>query len=365
MKIFKYILLLILLSFVTLSVFIATQKGEYDVVRTKIIKSPKSVVYNYVNDYKNWENWQSWKIDDKNVVLKFPKKTIGKGGSYQWKGESGEGKIKTVFVKENDSIAQKMTYNNAVSEVYWSFKDTLGKTKVTWRTKGKLPFMYKIESTLKGGPERVIGNLYEQNLENLDKILDFEINTYSIKVKGIVTKLETFYIEKTINSKIENANKNIKIMLSKLIAFAKKNKIETAGKPFIKYHSFNTSKGITNFSVCLPIKEEIFTSPGSDISGGKLNRFLAVKTTLKGDYSHSEQAWKKTYEYISKNKLNKNQTQPSIEIYTRGVNEEKKPSKWQTDIYVAVYPKNEVKKTYYNLPVIATKTNIEEKTNSN
>ena len=55
MKILKYIFLLILLAFFALTVFVATQKGDFNVTRSIIIKSPKSTVFNYVNDYRNWE----------------------------------------------------------------------------------------------------------------------------------------------------------------------------------------------------------------------------------------------------------------------------------------------------------------------
>ena len=111
------------------------------------------------------------------------------------------------------------------------------------------------------------------------------------------------------------------------------------GKPFVIYHTYDVANGITNFSVCVPVKEEIFTSPGSDITGGKLESFQAVKTTLTGDYSHSKEAWDKAMEYFTKNNLIKNPLIPSMEIYTKGIEQEKSPSKWVTTIYIAVNSK--------------------------
>jgi effector-binding domain-containing protein len=339
MRILKYIFLLILLAFVALSVFVATQKGDYDIVRSKIIKSPKAMVFNYVNDYRNWENWGSWKQEDAEMTFSYPEKTIGTGGSYSWSGKEGDGNMKTIFAKENDSIAQKMTYNGSSSDVYWNFKDTVGGTKVTWRTKGSMPFMFKIYASVKGGAEKVIGNMYEKSLANLDKTLDYEINTYNIKANGVVTKLGGFYLQQTITSKISNLSKNLKIMLPKIIHFFKKNNIPMNGKPFVIYHTYDVANGITKFSVCVPVKEEIFTSPGSDITGGKLEPFQAVKTTLTGDYSHSKEAWDKALEYFTKNNLVKNPSGPSMEIYTKGIEQEKSPSKWVTTIYIAVNSK--------------------------
>ena len=356
MRILKYIFLLLLLALVALSVFVATQKGDYDIVRSKIIKSPKAVVFNYVNDYRNWENWVSWKENDSNVVYNYPENTIGIGSSYSWSGADGSGNIKTIFVKTNDSLVQTMHYNESPSKVFWSFKDTLGGTKVTWRTKGTLPFMDKIYAVVKGGPEKVIGNRYERSLLNLDKRLDYEIKTYSIEVNGLVTKTSTYYLQKNITSKISNLSKNLKIMLPNLLDFCKKNNIAKNGNPFVIYHSYDEDKGITNFSACIPVKEEIFTSIGSDLTGGKLEAFHAVKTTLTGDYSHGREAWEKTTAYITKNKLIRRVDGPAMEIYAKGINQEKSPSKWVTHLYIAVNPKNAPTKVF--MPIILDSTAV-------
>jgi len=144
MKILKYIFLLLLLALFASSVFIATQKGNFDVSRSKIIKSSKSTVFNYVNNYRNWEIFGTWKNDDPDITFFYPENTVGSGASYSWKGSNGDGDIKTISVKENQSIIQKMNYNGTISDVFWTFKDTVGGTKVTWRSKGLMSFSFKI-----------------------------------------------------------------------------------------------------------------------------------------------------------------------------------------------------------------------------
>lgn len=336
MKILKYIFLLILLALVATTVYVATQKGDFNIERSKVIHSPKSLVFNYVNDYRNWENWGSWKEEDPEIQYFYPANTVGKGGSYSWKDSNGTGNMKTTFVKENDSIAQKMIYNELPSEVSWKFEDTIGGTKVTWRTKGKMDFMFKIYTAFKGGADNVIGKMYEKSLANLDKTLDYEMNTYSVQVDGIMEKPGCMYLQQTINSKITNLSKNLQIMHSKMNHFFKKNEIPMNGKPFVLYDTYDVNNGITHFSVCVPIKDEIMTSPGSDISFGKLESFMAVKITLKGDYSHRKEAWDKGLEYILANKLERNGPIQILEVYTRSMEEIKKPSQWITEIYIPI-----------------------------
>ena len=163
MRILKYIFLLLLLSVVALSIFIATQKGDFKVERSKVINSPKEVVFNYVNDLKNWSDFGSWTLSDPETSYTYPANTVGRGGSYSWESKDGDGKIATLYVKANDSIAQKMNFNGSDSKVAWKFKDTIGGTKVTWSTEGKMSFTMKIYAALNGGVNRVIGSLYEKS----------------------------------------------------------------------------------------------------------------------------------------------------------------------------------------------------------
>ena len=346
MRILKYLFLLLLLSFVALSIFVATQKGAFTVEKSKIINSPKSNVYNYVNDYRNWEDFSSWITEDPEIKITYPKKTIGPGASFSWEGKEGLGEVKTLFAKENDSISQIMNYNGSESRVSWRFKDTVGGTKVTWKTIGKMSFSMKVLTTFNGGIYRIIDDIYEKSLTNLDKTLDFEINTYSVKVNGLVKKLGTFYLKQTFTSEISKVTKNSRIVFPKSIAFCKQNDIEMNGKPFILYHTYDTVNGLAKLSFCVPIKSQILTSSGSDILADKLEPFDAVKTTLTGDYSHTKKALDKANEYINANKVIIDQAFSHLESFSISRTEIKNPSKWVTEIYYPIKPKVVPVKTY-------------------
>jgi hypothetical protein len=88
--------------------------------------------------------------------------------------------------------------------------------------------------------------------------------------------------------------------------------------------------------VCIPIKEEMFTSPGSEYEGGKYTDFKALKTSLKGDYSHLPKAWDKAHAYITEKALQENTTGTYIELYSKGVAKSKRPSEWITDLYIPI-----------------------------
>lgn len=333
MRILKYIFLLLLLISVGVAVFVATQRGDYEITQTMIINSPRPFVFNYVNDYRNWETWIV--TEDKDAKFTYPAVTAGKGASFSWKGDENEGSMRTISAKENDSIVQKTISDGLPGEMRWIFKDTLGKTKVTLRAKGRMAFMPKIYAALKGGPEKVMAVIFDKNLSALNKTLDYEINTYKIKIDGVTDKTGSYYLHQSITSTIDNMPRNMRIMMSKLVYFFKKNNIPMNGKPFVLYDYYDKSKGLSKFSVCIPIRDEIYTSPGSDIMFGKFDSFRAVKTTLNGDYSHLSEAWDKTFDYIRTNNLTLADAD-YLELYRTGKEDSKSPSKWITEIYVPV-----------------------------
>lgn len=334
MKIIKYILLLILLSTIALAVFVATQKSLFKIEKSVLINVPKEVVFNYINDYKNWEDWSVLKEDDAKVTFTYPENTVGQGASYSWNGKIGEGKTTTTFVKENDSIAQKTIISEKETFSFLSFKTTNKGTKVTWTLQGNADFMTKIYATFSNGLENLMGKFYERSLNNLNKVISKEINSFEVNVNGIVQKSGGFYVKQSVVCKTSEFQNRLSIMLPKIIYFFKNNNLSMNGKPFVIYNY--KSNDTLKFSVCGPLKEEIFISEGSDISTGFLEPFSALKTTLRGDYSHKNIAKKKIQEYISENKIETNPSIKELEIYVKSASDTKHPSQWLTEIFTPI-----------------------------
>jgi hypothetical protein len=66
--------------------------------------------------------------------------------------------------------------------------------------------------------------MYEKSLANLDKALDYEINT-SIKMNGLVKKTKVLF-SPNIYKRTSKVNKNTEIVIPTIIAFCKKNDIQ-------------------------------------------------------------------------------------------------------------------------------------------
>ncbi|WP_348799613.1 SRPBCC family protein [Flavobacterium adhaerens] len=346
MRIIKYLFLLFLLSLVALTIYIATQKGNFTIESSKVINSPKATVFNYVNDYKNWPKFSSWILSDSSLNTSFSPSSIGAGSTFTWEGVNDKGSIKTLRTVANDSIIQKMEFKDTSSDVYLSFKDTIGGTKVTWKSEGKMDFVLKVISFFNLGTKNTLIKNYDKSLVNLDKTLDYENTTFSIIINGIVKKTETYYLRQSFTSKISDITKNANAVFPKIISFCKTNNIAQNGRPFIIYQTYDTIKDLTRVSFCIPIKEQIFTSAGSDILSGKLVSFEALKTSLKGNTSYRNKALAETTKYTSANHIQTGSTFSHLEIFTIGKNETHSPSKWLTEIYFPIKPKVIIPKVY-------------------
>ncbi|MDN3677040.1 GyrI-like domain-containing protein [Flavobacterium paronense] len=339
MRILKYIFLLILLALVGITVYVATQKGVFQVSKSSIIKAQRSTVFDYVNDYKNWETFGSWMQKDANIKFNYDAKTIGNGAKFSFVNGSDEGNIKTVYIKESDSLLQKVNFNGTTATISWKFKDTLGGTKVTVYSKGKMDILTKISTFFKGGIVLLLEDVFEKNLRNLNKTLNYEMKTYSIKVNGIVQRPSGFCLKQTVSCHIKSVGKNTKILMARMIHFFKKNKIPMAGKPFVNYDRYDVAHDFATISICIPVRQQISISDGSDVTSEEIIAFTCLKTSLIGDYSHTKEAWAKAKKYITDNGLKENFAGSYTEVYIKTIDDIKQPSKWITEIYIPVFPK--------------------------
>lgn len=360
MKIIKYIFLLVLLALVGISVYIATQNGHYTIKRSTYIKVPKEVVFNYVNDYRNWDQWLDLDADSTNVKFSFPENTVGQGGSFSWTKGSEEGKVESLFVKENDSISQKINIGGTSTQSALILKDSIGGTKLTWAVTGSADFTTKIKAAFRGGVEKYIAKMYQNSLNNVNAMITKEIRDFSVEVVGEVQIDSVYYVKQSATVKVRDMNSKITSMLQKMDKFFRNGNLQMNGKPFVIYESSDVANQTITFSVCGPLKEEIFVSDPSDISIEKLQPFKALKTRLKGDYSHRNEALKKAMAYISENKINRNTALKYMDIYTVNAADEKRPSKWVTEVLIPIEAKVVVAPVVVTAPTLRIEDSVVE-----
>ncbi len=314
MKIAKYIFLLLLLSVGTISVFVATKDGSYQIQRKKIIDVSKDIAYKYVAEDKNWDSINPWKADN-------------------WK-------ISEIQKLNDSTITHNITINEVNHELTLTFKDTLSKkTVLTWSTKGQMDFKEKFLGLINRGTDNNFAKKFDDGLLAINNILTREINTYTIKVDGFVKRDTVFYIQRPVSCKIEEIPSKINYFLPKLNELLKITNTPSNGVPFLIYHSKDSIKNKYTFSIAVPTKKKIYTSAESDIYNGQTDPFGAIKATLTGNYNHKKEALAKIKTFIEENHLEQSDTYKEIELIPKNITTDKSASKWVTEIYIPVRPK--------------------------
>lgn len=333
MKIFKYITLLFLLFLLAFVVFVATQPATYQITKQKEINSPTDVVFGYVNDFSNWNDWQQFNKEE-NFTFTTSENTIGQKSFVKWDSNN---KIATTYA-EKDSIVQDYIESSNKQTLHWKFQKTKTGTLALVTIKGDLTFKEKIYSVLNGGITSYVGPQIEESLVKINNYLVNELGSFDIKVQGLVNRPETIFIEQKDSCLVKDFPKKSKALLKTMKNFIKSNNIETLGVPFVIFHN-SPNGNIMKYSMCVPVRDEILTTPESQIQGNSFKSFLAVKTTLIGDYSHMKNAWAKSRNYINTNKFTEDKASVYLGIYKKSLPEVNEPSKWETEIYIPIVKK--------------------------
>lgn len=333
MKILKYLSLLFLLFLLAFVVFVATQPATYEITKQKEINTPSNSVFEYVNDFSNWNDWQQFNTEE-NFNFTTSQNTIGKKSYVKWDSENA---IITTFAQK-DSISQLFIENDNKQTLHWKFKKSGNNTLASITIKGDLSFTERIYSVLNGGITSYVGPQIQESLNKINNYFESELGEYDIKVEGLVNRPSINYLEQKDSCLIKDFPKKSKALLKTMKNFIKSNDIETLEVPFVMFQN-NENKNKIVYAMCVPVKEKIFTTPDSQIQGKNYSSFLAIKTTLKGDYSHMKKAWAETRNYITTKKFKEDKKGYYIGIYKKSIPEVSEPSKWVTEIYIPIIKK--------------------------
>ena len=336
MKIIKYLFLIALLLTIGLSVFVSTQSAQFEIERSKIIKTPRTAIYNYVHNLNNWDSFiAAGDTLKKGTVTSL---LAGKSAKITYLYKNNKTAYQTIATSINQSIALLKVTNGAKSVVTWVFKDTLGGTKVTVKSKGSVDFETKINSFFKGGVATIAGNETEFNLENLNKILHLEIDSFAITLNEIVTQDSTLYVKRDLTCYETDVVKNVKIVLPQLQKYCESKNAMPAGKSFIGIEKTSPTSKVVKLSVFYPVKDSVSTSPTGVYLFGLLEKCKGIKGTLKGNYSNIEKLKEALAAETLKNKININKNGNYFEIYKISELETKRKSTCITEILIPLAP---------------------------
>ncbi|MFD1614807.1 SRPBCC family protein [Gelatiniphilus marinus] len=339
MKTLKYILFLLLIGIIGTAIYVAVQPNEFDFSRSTVIKAPKSMIFNKVNDFKNWPDFSPWIEKEPNAELNFGKKTSGVDGNYAWNGEIlGEGNMKTIAVETDKKISQHIEFIKPFesrSNINWFFENTDAGTKVTWNMTGKQDFMTKMYTTFAGSIEENTAADFERGLFKLDSIINADMKKYSVTIDGITEYGGGFYMYKTTSATGANISQIMGQQYGDIMRFMASQSIKQQGMPFTIYHNMDAAESGIIMSQAIPVQNKITVTGDSKVLCGYMPKTKALKTTLKGNYTNLPKAWEAAQKHVAENNIQQSDMFP-FEIYQTDPDNVPNPANWVTEIYIPI-----------------------------
>ena len=347
MKVFKYFVIIVILLAIFLSVYIATEKSEYEIQVTHQTELSKQRLFRYVDDLDNFKDWNPWPTTSNNYKLD----TLSKGENAKvfW----AENLVHITNSKPNDSVGILLKVDGNTYNTRMYFDNENGTTKIVWKINGNLSFAEKTQLFFQGTPETFIAPNFDKGLRAIVHHINESIENYSIKSENLTLFPETIYIKQMVESNIENLGDKIFQSMEHLNTFAENFELEPYGAPLTMFENIDLQSGNVKYAVCMPIKNFFSTAAGSDVVCEQIEAFHGFKVVLNGDYVHSDKAWKEAKNQVEQLRLTQRTDIKPIAIYKKSILNIQKPNKWVTEFII---PVNE---TF--IPIVENETNTETK----
>lgn len=337
MKILKYIFTLFLLTTVCLSIFIATQKGDYTLKHSKKIEQNSRLIYSYITDIRSFQQWGADALISPTVSEQF----IGKNAELTAQNfhsiiKDDNGKDRIIF--EVNNYGEKTLHTLSISSL------PNDETMIEMESKGNLSFLDRVKSVFYGGIYNLKGENFEKKLNNINFYVVQSVKSFDIEKQNNEYLSDFNYISKSFESKLDDFSEKIIQADKELKKSAQDLKLKYKEDVFVSFYKIGTEESsVYQVEVLLPIQgEAILAETTEKISTGKKSVFYAFKAKLTGDYSHFSSAKNYCVKEIEKIGGSINYDQMSLFKLVRSFSNDFQRDKWETIIY---YPIKQIQNT--------------------
>jgi uncharacterized protein YndB with AHSA1/START domain len=177
MRILKRILLFIV-SLIVLALVVALfVSKDINVNKEVVINKPKQEVFTYIKELKNQNNYAIWMKMDPNIKQTYTGTdgTVGFISTWDGNKEVGKGQQTITKVAEGEKLETELKFIEPFESVAKAFMTTTAvndsTTKVNWGFESKMAYPMNIFKLFMS-TDKMIGNDYQQGLDNLKKVLE-------------------------------------------------------------------------------------------------------------------------------------------------------------------------------------------------
>lgn len=258
---------------------------DFSVSKSIVIDAPVEEVFDFIRDFKTWPEWSPWMVAEPDCSLTYD--SGGKG--YRWEGDIiGSGGMNIVGEDRPGRIDYDLQFIKpwkSRADVSFQFRSVEGGVEVTWTMDSALPFfMFFMKNTMIA----VIGMDYQRGLLRLkarietgsvpSKLSFGEKKFGPVRYLGIVSECST-----------EEIGPSMESGLGKMHAMLSETGIEPLGPPLAIYNKFDIVKGITRYTLAVPVPEP--TEAPAGFVTGLIPEIFTYTVTHTGPYHHLHNAW--------------------------------------------------------------------------
>ncbi|MCA1762820.1 MAG: SRPBCC family protein [Flavobacteriales bacterium] len=324
------------------ALLVSCSPTAYKVDREIEIDAPAAVVFEQVNVMKNRDAWSPWEQKDPNMTKEYAGTESGVGAKYMWSGNDsvGTGNMEILESKPNEYIKSKLVFTEpweSESIIEWSFEETQNGTKATWSVSGELPgylfWMGQDDMDENMGPD------FEKGLAQLksvsEQIAGESKNDWSAEFVE-VSPHDYFHITDEVSFD-EMDNTFFGERFGKLVNYLGSDAQNMTMPPFAIYHSWDEESRMTKVSAAIACHSD---KKGNDeIGEGVTHEGKALKCLYYGPYEDMEGVHNFMHAHIESQ--NMQIVGSPWEVYITDPETEPDPSKWLTEVYYPVGPKDE------------------------
>jgi len=332
MKIFKYLILPILILVGVYALLCAFGPKNLNTERSTTIEAPQKLIYNMVNDIKSWEDWSAWNKRDPEMKINYPGKLVGVGANSRWESElEGNGTQEIVESVADKSIKTKLIFDDwdGVSYANWKFTPDGENTNVSWNMEGDdLPFLMRGAIIFMGMKGRLNAD-YDTGLANIKKIAEdrYKNKVYDGYTINDINLPEKHYVLLRQEVERDDIQQFYASNLGGLFSKVQDAKVEMDGMPCGLFYNFNNSSGKIDMAAAIPTKEALIV-PGTGNQSFPAKRALQVD--YFGDYHNTEEAHEAIEQFMKDNGLFNDF--PVVEEYVTDPTTVSDPDKWKTTV---------------------------------
>lgn len=326
MKILKYFSLLLLLTCISLIVFILTQSGTFKINKTFELDAPQPIVYNYLKNLNNWEDWITLQqIDDNTFSFEL--------------NNLGEFKIKNEYAHPYDSISQDILNDNKLSNIIWKFNQKQDKTVVNLTFEGNLDLKTKILTFFSGSPNKVVEEVLEKHINSLIVFFIKQYKEYTLETTGTKNQKVFSYIYLETETNYSSIKASIAKLDEELKLFSEKNSFKIAGSPLILINDIGEKDKII-LQYGYTTQDSIFLNEEEKYKFRTIPAANYFESTITGHYTHLPKALSEVYKIINKSEIITvvDSKKAILKLDESSLNH-RLPSEWKTRILIPILSK--------------------------